>query len=100
MKDWLDMEPWIALALDTTRLGLEAQKVIELRVARLMALGPDAPFEAQLMVAEKGAAFVQAALSAGAMLALGNEGHAVTKNMIRGYRRHVRANRRRLAKAA
>jgi hypothetical protein len=92
--------PWFSLALDAARLGAEAQKVIELRLARLAAGGPDAPFEAHRMVAEKQLALIEAALVAGASLASGNAGHIAARKVVKGYRKHVRVNSRRLSRAA
>ncbi len=52
------------------------------------------------MVAEKQWALVGAALVAGAILAAGNAGHVAARKVVRGYRKHVRANSRRLSRAA
>jgi hypothetical protein len=92
--------PWVPLTREAARLGAEAQKVIELRLTRLAAGGPDAPFEAHRMVAEKQWAFVEAALVAGTILASGNAGHVAARKVVQGYRKHVRANSRRIARAA
>ena len=92
--------PWFSLTCEAARLGAEAQKVIELRLTRLAAGGPDAPFEAHRMVAEKQWAFVEAALVAGAILAADNAGHVAARKVVRGYRKHVRANSRRLSRVA
>jgi hypothetical protein len=79
---------WLRLTFDATLLGLETQRVVSLRLACLAAGGATAEAEAQLMVLEKGTAFVEAATT----LALGGSAGKV----IRRYRRHVRANERRL----
>jgi hypothetical protein len=81
---------WMKLALDTTLLGLEAQKVIGLRLAQI-ALGQGTPAETQLMVTEKMLAFVEAATT----IATGGSPDKV----IEGYSRHVQANVRRLGRA-
>ena len=81
-------DDWLQLTFDTTLLGFESQRVVSLRLARLAAGGPAAEVEAQRMVFEKGAAFVEALTT----LAFGG---SATK-VIRRYRSHVRANERRL----
>ena len=81
---------WLRLALDTTLLGYESQRVMGLRLARLAAGGAAAEAEAQRMVLEKGSAFLEATTT----LALGGSAGRV----IRRYRSHVRANERRLTR--
>jgi hypothetical protein len=82
--------PFFNLARDAALLSLEAQAVIGLRLGQ-MALGdPRAGIEARRMVSEK----VTAAIEAPATLAMGGSAHQV----IRGYRRHVKANVRRLTR--
>ena len=77
----------INLTLDATLFGLEAQSVIGLRLAQI-AMGQGTPAEAQLMVTEKMLAFVDAATT----VAAGGSAHKV----VRGYRKRVQANARRL----
>jgi heptaprenylglyceryl phosphate synthase len=79
---------WIKLSIDTTMLAAEAQTVIGLRLMRLWAGGTAAQTETNLMVSEK----VRAVLEAGATIAGGGSAHGV----VAGYRKHVRANARRL----
>jgi hypothetical protein len=79
--------PWISLTLDATLLGLEAQSVIGMRLSQI-AMGQGSPAEAQLMVAEKMLAFMDAATT----VAAGGSAHKVVKS----YRRRVQANARRL----
>ncbi|WP_018262860.1 hypothetical protein [Methylobacterium sp. WSM2598] len=78
------------LGIEMTMLGLEAQTVIGLRLAKMALGGPAAAAEAQLMVAEKVAAAGEAAVQA----ATGGS----PRKIVRGYRRKVRANTRRLRK--
>ena len=80
---------WFDLSLQTMMLGFEAQRVIGLRLAKL-ATGDAAAVEAQLMVTEKVAALVEASTT----LATGGS----HKTVISRYRKHVRANERRLSK--
>jgi hypothetical protein len=80
--------PLMSLAEDTALLALEAQTVIGIRLTQLSLGGSAAGAEAQRMVTEKVAAFAEAA----ALLATGGSAHEVVK----GYRKHVQANVRRL----
>jgi hypothetical protein len=82
------IDQWLRLTFDATLLGLESQRVVSLRLARLAAGGVAAEAEAQRMVLEKGTAFLEAATT----LALGGS----AKTVISRYRTHVRANERRL----
>jgi hypothetical protein len=79
--------PWMKLATDTTMLALEAQTVIWTRLSRA-AIGQGSTAENLLMVTEKVTAFAEAA----ATLATGGSAHKVVK----GYRKKVRANAKRL----
>jgi hypothetical protein len=78
------------LSMDLTMLVLESQGVIALRVTGA-ALGRGTHVENARMVTEKVAAFMEAA----ATLAGGGSTHTV----VRRYRKHVRANARRLRSA-
>ena len=80
-------EPWLRLSLDATMLAVEAQSVIAMRLTSA-ALGRGTHAENTRMVTEKAAAFVEAAT------ALASGGSA--QDVVRGYRKHVRANARRL----
>jgi uncharacterized lipoprotein NlpE involved in copper resistance len=71
-------------------LGIEANRVIGLRVMKLMRGGRSARREAKLMVTEK----MDAALEANARIMAG----ASADDIIRKYRRRVAANAKRLAK--
>jgi hypothetical protein len=82
--------PFLRLASDATLLAMEAQTVIGLRLTQI-AMGRGTPAEAQLMVTEKVLAFAEAA----ATVTAGGSAHRV----LRGYRRKVRANTRRLRRA-
>jgi hypothetical protein len=82
---------WIKLSLDSTMLAVEAQTVIGLRLMMLGAAGTAAPTEVHRMVTEKASAFIDAT----ATLARGGSAHKV----IAGYRKHVRANSRRLRRS-
>ena len=91
--------PSLSFAFDFARLGAEAWMVVGLRLARLAAGGPAAALEAQRMVAEKSAAALEAQAAAGMALALGASHHVAGGKALAGYRRRVRANRRRLMRS-
>ena len=89
--------PWYGIGLDAWRLGLEASAVIGLRTLKLAQGGPAAQAEAELMVGEKLAATValgSMALTGG----LGLNPAQASARTLAHYRKHVRANRRRLGK--
>ena len=75
---------WFSLAM----LAAESQQVIGLRVMKLVLGGSDACDEASLMVTEK----MSAATQATSHLLMG----ASPASVVRGYRKKVRANSRRL----
>jgi hypothetical protein len=80
--------PWVRFAVDTTLLGVEAQTVIGIRLSQIV-FGQATPAESQRMITEKMLAFMEAATT----VATGGSAHKV----VRGYRRHVKANVRRLS---
>ncbi len=71
-------------------LALEANRVVALRCMKLMRGGQRARREAELMVSEK----IDAAIHAGGSLMAGASAH----DIVRRYRRRVRANAKRLGK--
>lgn len=83
-------QKWMKLTIDASMLALESQQVIGLRLTKLALGGPAASREAARMVIEKATALGEAATK----IATGGTAHAVVK----GYRKKVRANRRRLIK--
>ena len=87
------------LGMDAWLLGAEAANVIALRTARLALCDADAALEAQRMVAEKGVA----AWELGVALAtgqLGSRPETVARRTVAHYSKRVRANHRRLTRAA
>ena len=82
---------WMRLSHDAVMLGLEAQRVIGLRLIKLSGGGPAAQAEALRMISEKTTALAEAGLT----LARGGSAGRV----IRRYRTHVRSNKRRLLKS-
>jgi hypothetical protein len=73
-----------------TMLAIDANRVVGLRVMKLMLGGKGARREAQLMVSEK----IDAAFKAGASLMAGASGDEI----VRQYRRRVAANAKRLGR--
>ena len=73
-----------------TMLAIDANRVVGLRVMKLMLGGKGARREAQLMVSEK----IDAAFEASASLMAGASGDEI----VRQYRRRVAANAKRLAR--
>jgi len=78
---------WFKLATEATMLAVEAQSVIGMRLAQI-AVGRGTAAETQLMVTEKMLALAEAATT----MATGGSAHHV----VRGYRKKVRANAKRL----
>jgi hypothetical protein len=92
------VNPWMRLSLNAFQLAIEAQSVIALRLMKMAAGDAAALAESQLMVTEK----AEAALIANAHLAVGmmtGSGLSGAPKAQAHYRRAVRANRRRLARA-
>lgn len=90
--------PWPRLMTDAALLSAEAGAVIMLRSWRLMAGGAAAAAEAERMVGEKVAVGIElaGALAAAAATGRPHSPEAATRKALTVYRRHVRANRRRL----
>jgi len=80
----------VTMGTELAMLGVEAQMVIGQRMAMFMLGGPKARKEARLMVTEK----VKAVGEAAATITLGG----TPSKVVRGYRRKVQANHRRLSK--
>lgn len=85
------MNPWWKYSRNLTLAGLEAQRVIALRLLKLATGGPSAEVEARKMVTEK----LDASAEAMATLAGGGSPQKVLKR----YRTIMRANARRLTRA-
>ncbi len=83
--------PFLRFSTDATMLAIEAQTVISARLTQF-ALGQGTGAETNLMVSEKILALAEAVFT----VAAGGSVHEV----VRGYRKHVRANMRRLGSCA
>ena len=90
---------WVGLAFDTFQLGLEAQTVIGLRLAKIAQCDSAAWAETNLMFAEKAQAMTE--LQTRTVLAAMTGARPMTpRKAVAHYRRKVRANRRRLSRTA
>ena len=90
--------PWLDVTFNAWALGLECSSVIAMRTIKLATGGADAQAEALQMFSEKidaGMALQAKALAGG----LGLTSHGAAAKTVAHYRRKVRANRRRLARA-
>ena len=83
--------PFLRFSTDATMLAIEAQTVISARLTQF-ALGQGTSAETNLMVSEKILALAEAAFT----VAAGGSVHEV----VRGYRKHVRANITRLSSSS
>ena len=83
---------------DLWALMVQAQTVIALRTLGMMGVLSAAPRENQTMVAEKGPAFAEAALAAGAAAMMGQNPVKVMQAAIRPLRKRTGANVRRLTR--
>jgi hypothetical protein len=81
---------WFVLTMEGTRLAIEAQQVIALRLMKIAAGGAGAQREVARMMTEKAVAATEAA----ATLATGGS----RRKVVRRYRPHIRKNKRRLSK--
>jgi hypothetical protein len=88
--------PFFGVAYEAGWLMLEAQWVVAARMARLAAGGALAQTEAQRMVSEKSAAFLESTMMAAMALAGGKKGPAAARQVLQVYGKRVRGNRRRL----
>lgn len=90
--------PWFDVAMEMTRLGVEAQTVIALRTAKVMLGGAAAEAECGLMVSEKMQAAADAGLSIMVGTMQGRSQAAIANQVTKAYRRKIAANRRRLTR--
>ena len=87
---------WLALTFQTAQLGLDAQRVVALRLMRLSGGGAAGATEARRMVADKMAALSEAQFAAAAAVLTGDS-HKLANKVLRVFKKRVRANRNRLA---
>ena len=93
----MSRNPWLSLTMNTMRLGVEAQSVIGLRLAKAAWGGTDAQDEARLMIAEKAQAAIDAQLVMARSVMMGQP-HLGAARAVALYRRRVKANQRRLSR--
>jgi hypothetical protein len=89
---------WLTLSFDMMRLGLEAQSVITLRTMKIMQGGAAAERETRQMVTEKMAAAIEAGAAVTAGMIEGQGRATLTRKAMKGYKRRVTANRKRLSR--
>ncbi len=92
----LPMVSWASMAFQGTMLAIEAQQVIALRLSKIALGGPDVQRETELMVSEKLSAMVEGGQMIVAAAIAGDTGLGHDEVM-KLYRRKVRANRKRLS---
>jgi hypothetical protein len=90
--------PW-KLWSDAWHMGLDAQRVIAMRLVRISAGGAKAEAESRRMVSEKIAAVTAAQMAAATALASGKGIEAAASAALRPVKKTVRANQRRLSLA-
>jgi hypothetical protein len=90
--------PWAALAFDAVKLGLEAQHVIALRIAKITSGHRESSAEVKRMIAEKPPAFAKAQTEMTIALSQGIKEHLAARKAMRILTKTVRANRRRLTR--
>jgi hypothetical protein len=90
--------PWVALAFDAVKLGLEAQHVIALRLTKIASGHRDSSAEVRRMIAEKPPAFAKAQTQMTTALGRGIQEHVAARKAMRILTKTVRANRRRLTR--
>jgi hypothetical protein len=88
---------WLRYLTDSWELGLEAQTVVGLRLAKLAAGDAAALSEAHQMVSEKILAAAEVQMKT-ASAVLSGQSHRAPAAALAHYRRKVRANRRRLSR--
>ena len=87
---------WLALTFQTAQLGLDAQRVVALRLMRLSGGGAAGATEARRMVADKMAALSEAQFATAAAVLTGDS-HRLANKVLRVFQKRVRANKTRLA---
>jgi hypothetical protein len=89
--------PWLSLALSGTRLVVDSQQVIALRLAKLAKGGRKAEREASLMVGEKIKALADSHRVIAHAAATGH-GDRAARKVLGLYQKRVNANKKRLSK--
>ena len=90
--------PWLALTFESVQLGLDAQRVMFLRMMRFAGGGVASRNESQRMIAEKIAAVSEAQTVAAAAIVSGRRDNVVARKVMRVFKKRVRANKRRLSR--
>ena len=91
------MNPWISIVRDAMRLGIEAQSVVALRMARFARGGGFDWAEAQRMVSEKAETLARVQVATAMSMLSGQQPPVLARQAIGIYGKRVRHNRRRLS---
>jgi hypothetical protein len=92
------LNPWLDLTFKTMQLGFDAQNVIALRMMRFAAGDAGALNEVGRMVVEKVTAGIEAQTTMASGIIMGQKDTVVADKVLRGLRKRVRANKRRLSR--
>ena len=90
--------PWLALTFKAAQLGMDAQRVIALRMMRFAAGGMTGQNESHRMISEKFAAVGEAQTVALSAIMSGHKDTVIAKKVLRVFEKRVRANNRRLTR--
>lgn len=86
------------LAVETSKMLLDAQAVVAMRTAGMVGLWKTTPGETERMVSEKGNAAMQSAMAAQRAMMSGAAPHEVMRASLDPIRKKAGSNARRLAK--
>jgi hypothetical protein len=89
--------PWVVLSMRAFQLGVEAQSVIALRMLRFASGDVRGQAELNRMIVEKIAAVAEAQVAATTAIMNGHKDHVVAGKALTVFKKHVRANKRRLS---
>lgn len=90
--------PWLALTFKAVQLGMDAQRVIALRMMRLAAGGMAGQNESRRMISEKIAAVGEVQAAALSAIVSGHQDTVIATKVLRVFEKRIRANERRLTR--
>ena len=89
-------QPFFSIFAKSALLAFESQQVIALRMMRIAGGGAGADREMKRMFSEKAFALAELGFAAAVSMASGKSGETTALGVVRGYRKRVRDNHRRL----
>jgi hypothetical protein len=92
------LNPWLALTFQATRLTLEAQSMMALRLMKLAGGGAAAQSEANGIGAEKVTALPEVPAVAAAAVREGSNGAPTGKKVLNSFKTKIRAKKRKLSR--